>query len=102
VPKREGPSGGPGGHAHRHYVSRGIEVTVEEDEEGVSLELDGEPIQVTRIGDEYHSQLANQFIGFATLDELVEELLRNEGRYWIRRPGGQGPEHPHHHHGGGG
>jgi len=102
VPKREKPSGGSEGGAHRRYVSRGIEVTVEESEAGVSLELDGEPIEVARIGDEYHSQLANQFIGFATIDELVEELLRNEGRYWIRQPGGQGPEHPHHHHGGGG
>lgn len=101
MPKRERPSDSPEGHAHRRYVSRGVEVTVEEGEEGVSLELDGEPIEVARIGDEYHSQLANQFIGFATIDELVEELLRNEGRYWIRQPGGHGPDHPHHHGGGG-
>lgn len=101
MPKRERASGDSKGGAHRRYVSRGVEVTVEEGEAGVSLQLDGEPIEVARIGDEYHSQLANQFTGFATIDELVEELLRNEGRYWVRQPGGQDPEHPHHHGGGG-
>lgn len=95
--KRERASGKSKKLEQRHYTSRGVEVTIEEDKDGITLTLDGEPIEVTRIGDEYHSQLANQFTAFATIDELVEELLRNEGRYWVLQRGGGGMHHPHHH-----
>jgi hypothetical protein len=96
MPKRES-RGSSKKLEQRHYTSRGVEVTIEEGKEGICLTLDGEPIEVTRIGGEYHSQLANQFTAFATIDELVEELLRNEGLYWVLQRGGAGPEHPHHH-----
>ncbi len=100
MPKRESSRGSSKKLEPRRYTAHGIEVAIEEGKEGISLTLDGEPIEVTRIGDEYHSQLANQFTAFATIDELVEELLRNEGRYWVLQRGAAGPSHPHHHMGG--
>lgn len=44
--------------------------------------LDGLPVPVSIVDGEYHSQLANQFTAFPTIDEVVETLLANEGRTW--------------------
>lgn len=66
----------------RGFQSRGVDVEIREAGETVELSLDGHPIAVTKDGDEFHSQLANQFMAFPTIDDVVETLLRNEGRTW--------------------
>jgi hypothetical protein len=83
----------------RSFRSRNVDVFIRESDDRVEVTLDGQPIDVEKIDGEYHSQLANQFVGFKTLDELVDTLLHNEGRVWslsgdIGSPGG-------HRHGGG-
>jgi hypothetical protein len=92
----------------RHYVSRGVEVriTAESDNDEVGLQLNGMPVDVIYIDGQYHSQLANQFTGFPTIDSLVESLLQTQGRTWTLRGGAGGGTHPHggngghgHHHG---
>ncbi len=94
------PPGGSKKHTvgKRHYVSHGVEVDIEESAKGISLTLNGQPIDVSLLAGQYHSQIANQFMGFSSVEELVEEMLRNEGRYWSLQGG---PTHPHHDHGGG-
>lgn len=83
----------------RRFKSRGVDVAVTEAGDEVTLELNGHPIEVAKIEGRYHSQTAHQFTSFETLDELVDTLLRNEGRYWQLEPG-SGPQHGGH--GGGG
>ncbi|MDT9691237.1 hypothetical protein Q5762_23385 [Streptomyces sp. P9(2023)] len=93
-----------------HYVSRGVDVQITTEGGGIGLQLNGTPIKVTYVNGEYHSQLANQFTGFPTIDALVESLLETEGRTWTLGGGGHGggghgsggPGHDHHRHGGGG
>ena len=75
-----GSKSGP--EAVRRYRSRGVDVEIREEGTAVEVSLDGHPIRVTRDGDEYHSQLANQFRAFPTIDDLVDTLLANEGRTW--------------------
>jgi hypothetical protein len=96
----------------RRYESRGHDVVVREGDDAVELELDGIPIEVEYIDGAYHSQTAHSFRTFPTVDAVVEELLRNEGRLWSLRgdvreplpPGHQHGDHQHggHEHGGGG
>jgi len=118
--KRKGPNAG-GRESVRRFRSRGIDVEIREAPERVELVLDGHTIPVTKDVDGYHSQLANQFTAFPTIDHLAETLLENEGRTWTlhgelreeyccdeHRAGGHDHEqgHPHghgsHDHGGGG
>ena len=69
---------------HR-YKSRGYEVVVREevaDGEGVELELDGVPIEVEYRGGAYYCLMAHAYRSFPTLDDLIEELLRDEGVLW--------------------
>jgi hypothetical protein len=66
----------------RRYVSRGVDVEMEEASGRVELTLDGIPIPVSVVDGEYHSQLANQFTAFSSVDEIVDVLLANEGRTW--------------------
>ena len=66
----------------RRFQQRGIDVVVDESGDMVDLRLNGVPIDVSKIDGAYHSQTANQFIAFETLDELIDTLARNEGRYW--------------------
>ena len=84
----------------RSFRSRNVDVSIRETDDQVELTLDGHPIDVAKVDGEYHSQLANQFVGFKTLDELVDTLLHNEGRVWTLH-GDTGPPGPHHHGGGG-
>jgi hypothetical protein len=82
----------------RRYESRGHEVVVREGDDAVELELDGIPIDIEYIDGAYHSQTAHSFRSFPTIDAVVEELLRNEGRLWslhgdVRGP--MAPGHPH-------
>jgi len=89
----------------RSFKSQGMDVTIREQGGRVELEVNGQPIEVAKIDDQYHSQLAHQFKSFDTLDELVDTLLRNEGRYWkAERPAGPATGHGGHEgaHGGGG
>jgi hypothetical protein len=79
----------------RSFNSRGVDVTMRESEDRVELELNGQPIEVAKIDGKYHSQLAHQFRAFDTLDEIVDTLLRNEGRYW-KLEGPSTPGHPGH------
>jgi hypothetical protein len=98
----------------RRYRTRGVEVEIKENTLGlrggraadnrVELTLDGKPIDVEMVDGKYHCQLANQFMAFDTIDEVVDTLLANEGRTWTLHghfcdercgPGG-------HHHGGAG
>ena len=98
----------------RRYRMRGVDVAIKEDNLGlhggraadnkVQLTLDGKPIDVEMVDGKYHCQLANQFVAFDTIDEVVDTLLANEGRTWTlhghfcdERCGPAG-----HHHGGGG
>ena len=74
----------------RSFRSQGVDVTIRESRGRVELELNGEPIEVTKIDDQYHSQLAHQFKAFDSMDELVDTLLRNEGRLWKLAPPGMG------------
>ena len=82
----------------REFESRGVNVTVNESGDDVTLELNGHPIEVAKIDGQYHSQTAHQFRSFATMEELIDTLLRNEGRYWqLESPtqhGGHGTPHP--------
>jgi len=66
----------------RSYRSRGVDVETRETKNRVELRLDGIPFDVEIVDGEYHSQLANQFTSFASLDEVVDTLLANEGRTW--------------------
>jgi hypothetical protein len=86
----------------RRYQSRGHDVVVREGENVVELELDGIPVDVEYLDGAYHSQTAHSFRSFPTIDALVEELLRNEGRFWslhgdVRQ---RTPHEGHEHHGG--
>ncbi|MFD7132035.1 hypothetical protein [Streptomyces sp. NPDC059894] len=87
-------------------MSRGVHVRIVEREDGgVDLRLDGMPVHVTYMDGEYHSQLANMFTGFPTVDDLVESLLQTQGRTWVLRGGHGGGGHGGHGgggHGGGG
>ena len=72
----------------------------------MELTLDGTPDPVSIVDGEFHSQLAEQFAAFETIDEVVETLLANEGRTWTltadcdERRGPHGHHHePGHHHG---
>ncbi|MGX1886954.1 hypothetical protein [Streptomyces sp. NPDC055287] len=86
----------------RHYVSRGVDVRIAEREDGVDLRLDGMPVHVTYMDGEYHSQLANMFTGFPTVDDLVESLLQTQGKAWVLRGGHTGGGHGGGGHTGGG
>ena len=79
----------------RKFKQRDVDVTIKESKNRVELELNGEPIEVAKIEGSYHSQLAHQFKSFDTIDELVDTLLQNEGRYWKLAPGGHGPHAAH-------
>jgi hypothetical protein len=72
----------PRGATTRRFRSRGVEVQIREAKDRVELTLDGKPIDVEVIDGEYHSQLANQFTAFASVDDIVDTLLENEGRLW--------------------
>jgi len=92
----------------RVYRSRGVDVETRETKKRVEVRLDGMPIDVEIVDGEYHSQFANQFTSFASLDEVVDTLLANEGRTWTlhghfcdERCGPAGHHHGHSHaHGG--
>ncbi|WP_371589023.1 hypothetical protein [Streptomyces virginiae] len=95
----------------RRYMSRGVDVQIGEAESGgVNLRLDGLPVDVIFLNGEYHSQLANMFTGFRTIDDLVDSLLETQGKTWVLRGGartcaghgGGGHDHGGHDHGGGG
>jgi hypothetical protein len=85
--KRQAPAPGT-----RRYQSRGVEVEIRESSLGlrgsraadrrVELTLDGVPIDIVMVDGQYHSQLANQFAAFDSIDEVVDTLLANEGRTW--------------------
>lgn len=107
----------------RSYRSRGVDVQIRETKTRVEVTLDGMPIDVEIVDGEYHSQFANQFTSFASVDEVVDTLLANEGRTWTLhghfcdercgpeghhhdRPHAHGghhdhADHDHHDHGGG-
>ena len=70
------------GASKRSYRSRGVDVEIEESPERVELRLDGHPIDVAFIDGEYHSQTANMFTSFSSVEEIVDTLLANEGRTW--------------------
>ncbi|MEV7442909.1 hypothetical protein AB0O22_17430 [Streptomyces sp. NPDC091204] len=81
--------------ASRHYVSRGVDVRVTEEADEIRLQLDDMPINVTYLHGEYHSQLANQFTGFPTIDALVDSLLETEGQTWTLHGRLRGGGHSH-------
>jgi hypothetical protein len=91
----------------RRYRSRGVDVEIREAADRVELTLDGMPVPVSIVDGEFHSQLANQFTAFETIDEIVDTLLANEGRTWTlhghvcdERCGPHGHhQDPRHHHG---
>jgi hypothetical protein len=66
----------------RAFRQRGVDVELREAGNRVELTLDGHPVAVTVDRGEFHSQLANQFMAFPSLDHLVDTLLANEGRTW--------------------
>jgi hypothetical protein len=66
----------------RHYRSRGVDVEIRETKKHVELKLDGKPIHVSIIDGKLHCQLANAFRAFDSIDELVDNLLANEGWTW--------------------
>jgi hypothetical protein len=85
----------------RSYRSRGVDVEIEESGGRVGLKLDGHPIDIELIDGEYHSQTANMFTSFGSVEEVVDTLLANEGRTWTlhghicdERCGPEGHHHP--------
>jgi hypothetical protein len=66
----------------QRFRSRGVDVEIRQDTDRVELALDGISIPVTIIDGQFHSQIANQFTAFDSLDDIVETLLANEGRTW--------------------
>lgn len=66
----------------RRYRSRGVDVEIDESGGRVGLKLDGLPIDVELIDGEYHSQTANMWTSFSSVEEIVDTLLANEGRTW--------------------
>ena len=66
----------------RRYRSRGVDVEIRESADRIELTLDGISVPVSIVDGQFHSQLANQFTAFETIDEIVETLLANEGRTW--------------------
>lgn len=84
--------------ATRRFRSHGVDVEIRESAERSELTLDGHPVDVEVIDGEYHSQLANMFEAFASMEELVDTLLANEGRTWTLRGGTvKKPGHGHDH-----
>jgi hypothetical protein len=72
----------PNNMTTRRYRSRGVDVEIREAKNHVELKLDGKPVHVSIIDGKVHSQLANQFRAFDSIDEVVDTLLKNEGRTW--------------------
>ena len=66
----------------RSYRSRGVNVEISEAKNRVELKLDGKPIHIGVVDGKFHSQLANQFTEFGSVEDVVETLLANEGRTW--------------------
>lgn len=95
--------------ATRRYRSRGVDVEIRESRGRVELSFDGVAIPVSFIDGRYHSDRANQFRAFESVDEIVETLLSNEGRTWTlhghvcdeRCAGGSHHDHGHDHGGAG-
>jgi hypothetical protein len=80
----------------RRYRSRGVEVEIGEAEDAVELTLDGHPIKVAYLDGKYSSQTANMFRTYDSVEEIVDELLANEGRTWTLH-GGPDDDHDHDH-----
>ena len=79
----------------RQYVSRGVDVRITAENDELELRLDDIPIAVAYLNGEYHSQLANQFTGFPTMDALVDSLLETEGKTWSLHGGLRDGTYPH-------
>lgn len=85
------------------YRSRDIQVDITEDEDGISLALDGTPVEVAYVNGKYYSPTAHMYVEFDTLDEVVDQLIRTSDEYWQLHPpedGQHGGEHngDHSHH----
>jgi hypothetical protein len=80
----------------RQYRSRGVDVEIRESADAVELTLDGHPIKVDYLDGRYSSQTANMFRTYDSVEEIVDELLANEGRTWLLH-GGPGDDHDHDH-----
>lgn len=85
------------------YRSRDIQVDITEDEEGISLTLDGTPVEVAYVNGKYYSPTAHMYVEFDTLDEVVDQLVRTSDEYWQLHPpedgdhsGGHSGHHSHH------
>jgi hypothetical protein len=59
-----------------------MNVEIGESKNFVELRFDGKAIDVSVVNGRFHSQLANQFTEFGSVDNIVELLLANEGRTW--------------------
>ncbi len=66
---------------HR-YRTRGVDVEIRESEGRVELILDGHPIGIGYHDGRYSSHLANMFKDYDSVEEIVDELLTNEGKTW--------------------
>ena len=89
----------------RKYRSRGVDVEIREAADRVELMLDGHPIKVDLLDGKYSSQTSNMFRTYDSVEEIVEELLANEGRTWTLHGGpdchcdhDHEDEHEHEHH----
>ena len=71
------------------YRSRGIEVEIQEDDEKVSLALDGVPVEVAHINGKYYSPTAHMYVEFDTLDQVVDQLISTSDEYWTLHPPGE-------------
>lgn len=93
----------PGQPRRESYRSRDIQVDITEDEDGISLALDGTPVEVAYVNGKYYSPTAHMYVEFDTLDEVVDQLIRTSDEYWQLHPpedGQHGGEHngDHSHH----
>ena len=73
------------------FERNGRVVEIAEDDKGVRLTIDRHPVEVEIVDGKYSSHLANMFVMYDDIYQLVDELFANEGRTWVFK-------HSHHPH----
>jgi len=80
-------------HNTTRFVRQGRQVELYEDDDGVSLKIDGHPIDVEVVDGKYASHLANMFVDYDDVYQLIDQLFATEGKTWLFGH----PHHPHPH-----
>lgn len=75
------------------FERNGRVVEIGEDDQGVHLTIDRHPVEVEIVDGKYSSHLANMFVMYDDIYQLLDELFENEGRTWVFAHS----HHPHPH-----